>query len=171
MADKKLRDIRADSVPFFFRMIVVTLVLVVASVGAIGVIVFLYKGDDPAEAAVEKLLMAQILQMSLGMILGLVIVSLGVVMAWVAIEAPLSMSLRGDAAGVKGEAGLQTLSPGITLMIGGTILIGASLYLPMNYSKTDEPGTRTFSREVPQGNIPAVKESDVHPSPLKALDE
>lgn len=156
----RLKQLQAKFVPFFFWMIGLTFGLVVLSVVVVGIIVFCYKGENPSDAAVEKALMAQTIQVSLGMILGLVSISFGVVMTWVAIEAPFELHAKGGDPAAKVEVSVQSISPGIVLMIGGMLLAGYSLYLPIHFSRTEDGGTMTLNRELPPvKEPPPVKDS------------
>lgn len=147
--DEGLKEIRNTFAPFFFWIIGATFVLITISVVAVLVIIFFYRGNDPISEAAEKALMAQTVHMSLGMILGLVAMSFGVVMNWVAIEAPFTMRARGGE-GSKAELFLQSVGPGIVLMIGGMILVGISLYLPIHYVSTEDGGKTSVDRSKPQ---------------------
>ena len=65
-------------------------------------------------------------------------------MAWVAIQAPFTIS-TGSADG-KRHISTESVSPGIVLTIGGMLIIWQALYLPMNYTKSEEGGTRKLIR-------------------------
>ena len=148
-SDERLKEIRNTFAPFFFWIIGATFVLITISVVAVLVIIFFYRGKDPISDAAEKALMAQTVHMSLGMILGLVAMSFGVVMNWVAIEAPFTLRARGGE-GSKAELYLQSVGPGIVLMIGGMILVGISLYLPIHYVTSEDGGETSIDRSKPQ---------------------
>jgi hypothetical protein len=145
-ADERLKQLRAAFTPFFFSLVRWTFVLVALSV--IGVLFITtttwHKGGHPETEAAEKALLAQTIQSSLGMVLGLVIVALGVAMTWVAIEAPFTLAARGtDASNL---VTLQSVSPGIALIVGGQLLIGFSLYLPMHYVQSTGDTQRVLER-------------------------
>lgn len=138
-ADQRLKEIRHTFAPFFFWIIGVTFSLIVISIVAVFVIIFFYSGPHSAKA-----LMAQTVHASLGMILGLVAVSFGVVMNWVAIEAPFTLRMRHRRS--QSALLLQSVGPGIVLMLGGMILIGMALYMPIDYRETIVPGDGGIER-------------------------
>ncbi|MBN72961.1 MAG: hypothetical protein CME32_27210 [Gimesia sp.] len=150
--DERLKEIRNTFAPFFFWIIGATFILITISVVAVLVIIFFYRGKDPISEAAEKALMAQTVHMSLGMILGLVAMSFGVVMNWLAIEAPFTIRARGGG-GQKAELFLQSICPGIVLMIGGMILVGISLYLPIHFVTSEDGGETSIDRSKPQQKI------------------
>ena len=137
--DKRLKEIRHTFAPFFFWVIAATFVLIAASVIAVFAIIFFYAGSDPAKA-----LMAQTVHASLGMILGLVAISFGVVINWVAIEAPFTVRMHHQ--DTKSGLFLQSVSSGIVLMLGGMILVGMALYMPMHYKVTEDGATNELNR-------------------------
>jgi hypothetical protein len=142
--DKELPKHRTALLIFISVMTGLAFVTVIASAALVAWMAYKFKSDDPAAAAVEQALIVQTIQVDLGMILGFIIVALGVVMAWVAIQAPFTIS-AGGTDGTK-RISVESVSPGIVLTIGGMLIIWQALYLPMNYTKSEEGGTRKLIR-------------------------
>ena len=142
--DKELAKHRKALLIFICVMTGLAFVTVIASAVLVAWMAYKFKSDDPGAAAIEQTLIVQTIQVDLGMILGFIIVSLGVVMAWVAIQAPFTIS-AGSPDG-KRHISIESVSPGIVLTIGGMLIIWQALYLPMNYTKSEEGGTRKLIR-------------------------
>ena len=86
---------------------------------------------------VQKALLVRLIQISFGMVLGSACVFLGVVVSWLGITASYSLGAERE----KARLTLQSTSPAIALIVGGIILIWASLYKEIQYTETvHEPG-------------------------------
>lgn len=132
MADSML-DLRRSFAPFFLKLVTVSFAMIVVSLLAELAVVFGYHGTNPETAIGEKTLMAHIIRTNVGMILGLVAVSLGVVMTWVAVEAPFNVTARSGGGAAATMVSMKSVGPGLVLITGGLLLIGFSLYAPMTY--------------------------------------
>ena len=130
-SDPSMLDMRRGFAPLFWGLIVSTIVLLVANVGVIIFVFLSVRFDD-----LEKVLIAKLVQVSLGMLLGASCIFLGVLLIWLGIAAPLTLNLQSEAEAVKGNLVLKTASPGVALSMGGIVLIGVSLYRPVDYSRT-----------------------------------
>ena len=62
------------------------------------------------------------------------------------------MELSGAGSVGRGNVSLQSAGPGLALLIGSLILIGASLYMPIRYSETlQSPETQLQPDPAPPG--------------------
>ena len=144
-----LDKVREAFAPFFFRAITAVYVMIAACLIMTFVIILL-----PDEQVVDKASAATLIHVGLGMVLGLASISFGVVMSWVGIEAPLKLGAKAGANGAPIGFVLQSVGPGTVLLIGGMVLVGMSLYLPMEIRPSSGGGAAEFKgRPVQQRTI------------------
>lgn len=108
----------------FLGTVIVVILLIIATVVMLLIIA---TGDDPA---LDKSLIARLLQIAYGMVAGSACLFLGSTLAWFGINA--SFALSGEVGG-NTKLALSSASPGIALIVGGLILIGITLYRPIDY--------------------------------------
>lgn len=146
-AEIELIEVRKAFAPIFKWLSIAVIALIVLAV--VAMLFPLLFSELPAT---EKALVVQLIQVGLGMILGYASVFFGVVMSWLGITAAFSTELSGDGAVGRGKVSLQSAGPGLALLIGGLILIGASLYKPIRYSETlQSPETQVQPDSAPPG--------------------
>lgn len=136
---EEVSGLRRQFAPFFLWLVAATFVLIIVTLAAEIAIVFYYRSEQPQFAMGEKTLMAHLIRTSMGMILGLVSISLGVVMNWVAVEAPFTLQVGAGADTSARQVRLSSVGSAALLIVGGLLLSGFSLYAPMTV-RTSEPG-------------------------------
>jgi Na+/melibiose symporter-like transporter len=139
-AIEEMMEVRKTFAPFFKCMMIGLFFIIVAAV-VVTIVVIFNQRIEPA----EKALTVQLVQVSLGMILGHSAIFFGVVMSWLGIAAPFKMGLKGESVGAKGAFTIVSASPGLVLLAGGLVLIGVSLYKPILYRETIEPPDTVIS--------------------------
>jgi hypothetical protein len=87
------------------------------------------------KAATETALYVRLMQITLGMIFGAACVFFGVLLSWLGIQESFAFGGQGGNAQMQ----LRGTGPGIALIVGGVVLIGASLYKEVHYQETVEP--------------------------------
>lgn len=146
-AELELIEVRKAFAPLFKWLSITVIALIVLAV--IAMLVPLLFSSIPAT---EKALVVQLIQVGLGMILGYASVFFGVVMSWLGITAAFSTEVSGAGSAGQGKVSLQSAGPGLALLVGGLILIGASLYKPIRYSETVQtPETQIQPEQPPPG--------------------
>lgn len=160
-AAKGMLSVRKTFAPFFIRLVGASFFMIAFAVVAEIVIVFLYQSrhSDVRLAFGEKILILHIIRTSLGMLLGLVAIALGVVMSWVAVEAPFRLNANAGSNLGSPTVSLNSIGPGISLMLGGMAMIVASLYAPMWFNVDGKSMTSSSTRPLnsepsPLGGFP-----------------
>ena len=125
--------------PVFRQVVNWTSGLIVFSV--IATLVVMYTKGNDADATA---MFVRLIQISFGMVLGTACVFFGVVVSWLGITASYKIAGSGEVAGSKGSLSFQNASPGIILILAGSVLIGLSLYKPVHH----ESSTTTYSNDV-----------------------
>src|SRR5436305_178363 len=129
IAEDSLRIGRKAFTWAFFGALVFMTVLILATV--VVMIIVAVGGDQN----LDKSLVARLLQITYGMVIGSACLFLGVILAWFGISASFAVSAEG---GASTKLTLSSASPGIALICGGLILVGITLFRPINYFEKDE---------------------------------
>jgi len=117
-------------------------VLILISVVIVGTLLLIFCQKGTTETA----LYVRLMQITLGMILGATCVFLGVLVSWLGIQEGFKFSGQGATAQMQ----LAGTGPGIALIVGGVILVAASLYKEVRYQETVEPDRTVIERVRPE---------------------
>ena len=130
-------------------------VLILILLSVISSIVVIFVTGSPTE---DKALFVRLIQITFGMVLGSSCVFFGVIVSWLGITASYALTSQSDVSSAKGQLNFQNVSPGIILILSGSLLIGASLYKVIEYSHStivQEEGVSVQRKpEVPAKNLP-----------------
>lgn len=125
---------RSYLVPYFVWVMTIALVMVMVCLG----FTFMIVRDPPpyaSKSVQDVVVLVTVFQIALGMVMGLTCLAIGVAMCWVGIEVPFKLQL--GEGHVTPSLLLQSMSPGIILLLGGMMLMYFSLYMPMELSPKD----------------------------------
>lgn len=129
--EKEMIKVRTEFSPVFKGMIWGIFILIAVSVLASLIVIFLYAKEPEVSA-----LFVRLIQITFGMVLGSSCIFLGVILSWLGITASYSMNIQTETTPVKGAGNFQNVSPGILLILAGAILVGASLYKEIDYTRS-----------------------------------
>jgi len=132
-------------------------ILVIAIPVLIGFMLFLLTGGlGIAKYTIDRLALVASLQIGLGMFLGFMCLYFGVMMTWIGIESAYDLTGSAEApAGRKAAFALHTAAPGLLFGLVGAILIGLSLYKPIEFKETrpvDDTTATNLADAVPLSN-------------------
>lgn len=123
---------------FVFKCVVV-MIVGLAAVTVFATVYVTVAPSDNFEAA-DKAIVAKLVQITFGNVLGASALFLGVVLSWLGVTATVHLNVTSNQTG---SFGLNTTSPGVVLMIGGCLLLGLALYIPVGFYQMTESGSST----------------------------
>lgn len=121
---------------FVFKGIVVMIVALIAV--TVFAATYVIVADTEMFAPSDKAIVAKLIQITIGNVLGASALFLGVVLSWLGVTATVHLNATSEKVG--GSFGLSTTSPGVVLIIGGCCLLALALYLPVGFFQVTQEG-------------------------------
>ncbi len=160
-------EARGDQFSSSFRLMFYVGLLLIAfyAIASLGLTVWSLQAGADMKSAAKAMFMVRLVQISLGMMIGFFTVFLGVIVAWMGIES--KFRLTGESGG--SSLTMASASPGILLIVSGTIMLAICLLKPMGMTirkselnellGIDEPASVTES-ETNDSRIPPEPPDD-----------